>query len=97
MRNDTSTISVDSNLTRLILKSKNLTYDQWGVSQTDLSFRYLKDKMSSVLNVKDINQAVLTTLGLFNSKVFTNAASLFSYNGDVNQSFIDVARFKFSP
>lgn len=95
MKNDTSTISVDgSNLTRLILNSKNLTYDQLKVSQVDLSFNYLKDKMSSVLYVTDINQAVLTTLGLFSDKALNNGALLLSDNGDVRQSFIDIARFK---
>ena len=48
MRNDTSTIPVDgTNLTRLILNSKNLTYDQLNASQTELSFNYLKTKLSS--------------------------------------------------
>ena len=95
MRNDTSTVPVDgSNLTRLILNSKNLTYDQLKVSQSDLKFSYLRNKMKSVLNVTDINQAVLTTLGLFSDKSFNNAALLLSDNGGVNQSFVDIARFK---
>ena len=95
MRNDTSTIPVDgSNLTRLILNSKNLSYDQLKITQTNLSFRYLKDKMSSVLNVTDINQAILITLGLFSDNTFNNGALLLSDNGDVSQSFVDIARFK---
>lgn len=95
MRNDTSTVPVDgSNLTRLTLISKNLTYDQLKVSQSDLSFNYLKEKMSSVLHVTDINQAVLTTLGLFIDKTYTNAALLLSDNGSQSQSYVDIARFK---
>jgi ATP-dependent DNA helicase RecG len=95
MRNDTSTVPVDgSNLTRLTLISKNLTYDQLKVSQSDLSFNYLKEKMSSVLHVTDINQAVLTTLGLFIDKTYNNAALLLSDNGSASQSYVDIARFK---
>jgi ATP-dependent DNA helicase RecG len=95
MRNDTSTVPVDgSNLTRLVLISKNLTYDQLKVSQSNLSFNYLKEKMHSVLNITDINQAVLTTLGLFIDKTYNNCALLLSDNGSVSQSYIDIARFK---
>ena len=95
MRNDTSTVPVDgSNLTRLVLISKNLTYDQLKVSQSNLSFNYLEQKMHSVLNITDINQAVLTTLGLFIDKTYNNCALLLSDNGSVSQSYIDIARFK---
>ncbi len=95
MRNDTSTIPVDgTNLTRLILNSKNLTYDQLNVSQTELSFNYLKDKLSLVLNIKDTNKAVLTTLGLYNGKSYNNGALLLSDDGSISQSFVDIARFK---
>ncbi|MDD3106998.1 MAG: ATP-binding protein, partial [Bacilli bacterium] len=95
MRNDTSPVPVDgNNLTRLILNSKNLTYDQLKASQSNLNFSYLKEKMSSVLNVTDINQAVLTTLGLFINKTYNNAALLLSDDGGVSQSYIDIARFK---
>ncbi len=75
MRNDTSTIPVDgTNLTRLILNSKNLTYDQLDANQTELSFNYLKEKLSLVLNIKDANKAVLTTLGLYSGKNYNNGA-----------------------
>jgi ATP-dependent DNA helicase RecG len=95
MRNDTSTVPVDgSNLTRLTLNSKNLTYDQLKVSQSNLSFNYLKEKMSSVLHITDINQAVLTTLGLMIDKSYNNGALLLSDNGILNQSYVDIARFK---
>ena len=95
MRNDTSTIPVDgTNLTRLILNSKNLTYDQLNASQTELSFNYLKEKLNSVLNIKDTNKAVLTTLGLYSGKNYNNGALLLSDNGNMTQSFVDIARFK---
>jgi ATP-dependent DNA helicase RecG len=95
MRNDTSTVPLDgNNLTRLILNSKNLTYDQLKVSQSNLSFNYLKEKLSSVLNVTDMNQAILTTLGLFIDKTYNNGALLLSDNGSVSQSYVDIARFK---
>jgi ATP-dependent DNA helicase RecG len=95
MRNDTSTIPVDgTNLTRLILNSKNLTYDQLNASQTELSFNYLKEKLSLVLNIKDTNKAVLTTLGLYSGKNYNNGALLLSDNGNMSQSYVDIARFK---
>jgi ATP-dependent DNA helicase RecG len=95
MRNDTSTIPVDgTNLTRLVLNSKNLTYDQLNASQTELSFNYLKEKLSLVLNIKDTNKAVLTTLGLYSGKNYNNGALLLSDDGNMSQSFVDIARFK---
>lgn len=96
MRNDTSTIPVDgNNLTRLILKSKNLTYDQVASNKAELSFDYLKSKLKAVLNIDDVNLAILTTLGLYGENSFNNAALLLSDNDKLSQSYVDIARFKF--
>lgn len=95
MRNDTSTIPVDgNNLTRLILKSKNLTYDQVASNKGELSFDCLKSKLKSILNIDEVNLAILTTLGLYGENSFNNAALLLSDNGKLSQSFVDIARFK---
>lgn len=95
MRNDTSTIPVDGhNLTRLILRSKNLTYDQVISNKEKLTFDYLKSKLKTVLNVEEINLSILTTLGLYGENAFNNGALLISDNGKLNQSFVDIARFK---
>lgn len=95
MRNDTSTIPVDGiNLTRLILKSKNLTYDRLTSDVKELNFKYLERKLKSVLNIDDVNKAILITLGLYSDESFNNAALLLSDDGKINQSFIDIARFK---
>lgn len=95
MRNDTSTIPVDgNNLTRLILKSKNLTFDQVASNRVELSFDYLKSKLKTVLNIDEVNLAILTTLGLYGENLFNNAALLMSDNGKLSQSFVDIARFK---
>lgn len=95
MRNDTSTVPVDgSNLTRLILKSKNLTYDQILSDKMELNFDYLEAKLKEILNLNDVNIAILTTLGLYNEDSFNNAALLLADNGKIDQSFIDIARFK---
>lgn len=95
MRNDTSTIPVDgSNLTRLLLNSKNLTYDQLKVDKIDLSFKYLENKLSSILNVEEVNKAILTTLGLYSDNAYNNGALLLADSGGINQSFVDIARFK---
>jgi ATP-dependent DNA helicase RecG len=95
MRNYTSTIPVDgNNLTRLILKSKNLTYDQMTSDKEELSFKYLKSKLKAVLNIDEISVAILTTLGLYGENTFNHAALLLADNGKLSQSYVDIARFK---
>lgn len=95
MRNDTSTIPVDGiNLTRLILKSKNLTYDRLTSDVKNLNFKYLERKLKDILNIDDVNIAILITLGLYSDESFNNAALLLSDDGKIDQSFIDIARFK---
>jgi ATP-dependent DNA helicase RecG len=95
MRNDTSTIPLDgNNLTRLILKSKNLTFDQVTSNRGELIFEYLKSKLKAVLNIDEVNLAILTTLGLHSENSFNNAALLLADNGKLSQSFVDIARFK---
>jgi len=95
MRNDTSTIPLDGpNLTRLVLASKNTSYDQLKVSNNDLSFNYLEEKIRSILNIQKINIDILTTLGLYKNNAFNNGALLLSDKSDISQSYIDIARFK---
>jgi len=95
MRNDTSTIPLDGpNLTRLVLASKNTSYDQLKVSNSDLSFNYLEEKIRSILNIQKINIDILTTLGLYKNNAFNNGALLLSDKSDISQSYIDIARFK---
>jgi ATP-dependent DNA helicase RecG len=95
MRNDTSTFPLDGpNLTRLVLSSKNITFDQVKTSENNLSFNYLKNKMAKILGVMNINQDILTTLGLFKHNLYNNAAILLSDKDELNQSYIDVAKFK---
>lgn len=95
MRNDTSTIPLDGpNLTRLVLASKNTSYDQLKVSNNDLSFNYLEEKIRSILNIQKINIDILTILGLYKNNAFNNGALLLSDKSDISQSYIDIARFK---
>lgn len=95
MRNDTSTVPVDgNNLTRLLLNSRNLTYDQLKVNRTDLSFMYLANKLNAILNIEKVNKAILTTLGLYSGNAYNHGALLLADHGGIHQSFVDVARFK---
>ncbi len=95
MRNDTSTIPLDGpNLTRLVLSSKNLTFDQVKVHQTNLSFNYLKNRMKANLGLNNFNQDTLITFGLLKENAYNQAALLLADNGTLNQSYVDIARFK---
>jgi ATP-dependent DNA helicase RecG len=95
MRNDTSTIPVDgNNLTRLVLTSQHLTYDQMVTTRNDLTFNYLENKLHEILQIQSINKEILMTLGLFQNQAYNHAALLLSDNGMMNQSFIDLAHFK---
>jgi len=94
MRNDTSTIPLDGpQLTRLILKSKHLTFDQLNLQETHLSFHDLHEHMRDVLQIDDMNEAVLKTLGLFNREGYNNAALLLSDTNSMPHSFVDIATF----
>jgi ATP-dependent DNA helicase RecG len=57
-------------------------------------FDYLKSKLKAVLNLDEVNLAILSTLGLYSENSFNNAALLLSDNGKLSQSFVDIARFK---
>ncbi len=95
MRNDTSTIAVDGpNLTRLILKSRNLTFDQLESKHHDLQFDYLKKELIQVLKIDEISESVLITIGLMQQGKYNNGAVLLADNGNIEQSFVDIVKFK---
>jgi len=97
MRNDTSTVPVDAvNLTRLVLSCKNLSFDQLDNSNSSLKFEYLTKKLVDELKINEVNQSVLTTLGLSKNQTFNNGAVLLSDNGNLNQSYVDIAKFQYN-
>lgn len=94
MRQDTSTVAVDgANLTRLILRFKNLSFDEIEIQNEDLDFEYLKSELASVLGISNISNQVFITLGLMKNGKYNNGALLLADNGEVKQSYIDIARF----
>ncbi len=97
MRNDTSTVAVDAvNLTRLVLSCKNLSFDQLDNSSSKLEFEYLTKKLVDELKINEVNKSVLTTLGLVKNQTFNNGAVLLSDNGNLNQSYVDIAKFQYN-
>ena len=92
-RNDTSTIEVDTyELTRLILESKKMSYEELTSELQELEFNYLENKLKKHLQLETFNKDTLKTLNLYSEKNgYNNAANILS---DVNTfPGIDIARF----
>ncbi|HHU21646.1 MAG TPA: AAA family ATPase [Acholeplasma sp.] len=93
MRQDTSTIQVDApNLNRLILKFKNMSYDQVDVENLDLNFAFLERELKNIQGISKLSKDVLITNQLFQNGKYNNAALLLSDNGNAIQSYIDIAK-----
>lgn len=92
-RNDTATIEVDVlEFTRLVLEGKNLKFEELPCKNQNLTFNFLKNKFTQILNLEDFNLDTLKTVNLYNANNgYNNAASLFA---DKN-SFpgIDIVKF----
>lgn len=96
MRNDTSTIPVNNyELTQLIMKGQNLTFDRLNSGSTDLTFNYFENKIIDTLNVDKLEQQTLVTLGLIHNDQYNNAGALFADNADILHSYVDIAKFGF--
>jgi ATP-dependent DNA helicase RecG len=94
IRSDTSSIPLDGeNLTRLILKSKNLTFDQMRADHQTFEFDVLKQRLDHVLNIKNASQEVLITLGLYQNKIYNNAAALLADHGNITSSCVDLVKY----
>lgn len=94
-RNDTSSVPLDGpQLTRMILKRKNLTYDQLSDTHPTLSFDYFSQMIQKYMSIDHVDDSVLTTLGLKNQKGYTHAAALLADSNTLAQSTLDLAKFK---
>ncbi|MDD3382255.1 MAG: putative DNA binding domain-containing protein [Bacilli bacterium] len=94
-RYDTSTVPIDGiNLTRLVLKSKNLSFDQVKTEEKNLKFGFFEKYIAEKLKIKQLDEAVFKTLGLVQDGKFNNGAALLADNGQIEQSYVDIARFK---
>ena len=92
-RNDTSTVEIDRvELSRLILQGQNMTFDETNAHSDELTFDVLTEKIKSAMGISSLNDDVLKTLELKNSKGnFNVAAELLS---DTNTfPGVDIVRF----
>lgn len=92
-RNDTVTIEVDTfELTRLILESKKMNYEELSSKSQGLEFNYLAEKLKQHIQIESFNNDTLKTLNLFNEKNgYNNAANILSDNNTFPG--IDIAVF----
>lgn len=92
-RNDTATIEVDTfELTRIILESKKMNYEELSSESQGLEFNYLAEKLKQHIQIESFNNDTLKTLNLFNVKNgYNNAANILSDNNTFPG--IDIAIF----
>lgn len=90
-RNDTSTVEVDRvELNRLVLQGSNLDYEELGVENEKLEFKFLEKKLKEIIQIKELNLDILKTLNLYKNKKFNIAAELFGDNNNRKFSGIDI-------
>lgn len=92
-RNDSASVEVDPiELSRLILKSKNRSYDSLTSEDQNLNFSILEKVLKDKLGIKKLTNDILITLELKNrDNQYTNAGSLLSDKN--NYRGIDLVRF----
>ena len=92
-RNDTATIEVDTfELTRLILESKKMSYEELQSELQELKFECLATKLKEHIHIENFNNDILKTLNLISiNNGYNNAANILS---DCNTfPGIDIAKF----
>ena len=92
-RNDTATIEVDAlELSRLILKGRNVSFESLHSANQDLTFNILENKLKEQIGIVEFNKDVLKTLNLYSdSDGYNNAAAILSDCNDFPG--IDIVRF----
>lgn len=92
-RSDTATVEVDTvEFKRLVLEGKNMYFEGLPCGEKNLQFEILTAKLKEKINVTDVTDDVLRTLGFFTDNMeYNNAAALFSDNNDFYG--VDIARF----
>lgn len=92
-RSDSATIEVDQvELKNLVLEGTNLTFEEVSCGENSLSFGELTEKLMEKIELSELSEDVLRTLGLYTKdKKYNNAAALLA---DKNNFYgIDIARF----
>lgn len=89
-RNDSSSVEVE--LSRLILRSENRSYDSLISNDQNLTFKILGNIFKEELGISNINNDILITLELMNrEEKFTNAGALLADKN--NYRGIDIVKF----
>lgn len=69
----------------LVLSGKNLTYDEMQIDDKELDLSILSNRLRKTLGISEVDNNVLTSLGLFKSGKFNIAAKLFSDNNNIGK------------
>ena len=82
-RADTSTVAVDrAELKRLSIEGSQCPFDEMPSKNQDLSFEMLGKNLKVTMDLNDVSEATLKTLGLLKGASFNNAAALLSDEND---------------
>lgn len=92
-RNDTATIEVDAlELSRLILKGRNIKYEALPNEYEGLRFTILEERLNRHLGIEKLSIDILKTLNLYSDKNgYNNAAAILADRNDFPG--IDIAKF----
>jgi ATP-dependent DNA helicase RecG len=94
MRRDTSTVQVDAMINQnLILEGRNLGYEDLISRNQGLTFNYLKQLMKKHLQISDLSDDLLKTLGLIENEHYNNAAALLSDENPQKSSVVQLIAF----
>lgn len=93
IRKDSASVPVDrSKLMDMVLKDRNLSFDQLPADRSDLSFSTLEKLLKDKIGLDFLGKDTLTTLNLFNKSYgYTKAGLLFSSENDFPG--VDIIRF----
>ncbi|PKM65209.1 MAG: hypothetical protein CVU95_16210 [Firmicutes bacterium HGW-Firmicutes-2] len=94
MRRDTSTVQVDAIINQnLILEGRNIGYEDLISRDQGLTFNYLKQLMKKHLQISDLSDDLLKTLGLIENNQYNNAAALLSDENPQKSSVVQLIAF----
>lgn len=69
----------------LVLSGKNLTYDEMQIDDNELDLSVLNNKLRKTLGISEVDDNVLTSLGLFKNGKYNIAAKLLSDNNNIGK------------
>ncbi len=69
----------------LVLSGKNLTYDEIQINNVGLDLSVLNNRLRKTLGISEVDENVLTSLGLLKNGKYNIAAKLFSDDNDIGK------------